>query len=92
MNTAIHIANYKPTAWPRCRDRERIAQIGIGDRRRICAEIYRDSNGVEVLCMWSEVSVGRCWRQVGTPFSMPARALELILEEYWQWGDGTVTN
>ena len=90
MNSVSPIAAHTPTPWPRYRNRQRFARIPIGDKRRICGEFYRDSNDVEVICLWSEVSEGRNWRQVGHAFPMPARALELLLGEYWQWGDDAV--
>jgi hypothetical protein len=76
------VPSYKPSPWPRCRDRQRLAEIRVGDRRRICAETYRHGNDVGVVCLWPEVSVGRGWRQSGNPVSMPARAFDLIIREY----------
>ena len=83
--------DYKPTSWPRCRNRQRVAEISINGRRRLCAEAYRDSANGEVICIWPEVYKGRGWRQVGRALPMPAKALEEIIEGYWKWDLGTAT-
>jgi hypothetical protein len=61
---SIHL-DYKPTSWPRCRHRRRVAEIPVNGRRRLCAEVFRDADNAEIVCLWPEVYEGRCWRQVG---------------------------
>jgi len=81
----VHL-DYRPAPWPRCIDRKRVAEIPVNGKRRICAELHRDSNGDELVTVWPEIREGRNWRQVGRAFPLPAAALEMILEGYWSLG------
>ena len=83
----VHIEKHRPASRPRCRHRRRVAEILVGDDRRLCAEAYNDPNNGDVVGIWPEKYKGRNWRQVGRVLPMPARALELIIEGYW---NGTV--
>src|SRR5262245_58765431 len=59
---------------PLCRNRQRVAEVPVNGKRRLCAEAYRNGNG-DVVVVWPEVFKGRNWKQVGraVPLSGQAR-------------------
>ena len=86
-----NVLNYRPTTWPRCRQRPRVAEVLINGKHRLCAEAYRNGDGSDIVVIWPETFVGRNWKQVGRAFPMPAAALEAIvdraleMERWWRY-------
>ena len=79
--------DYRPSPWPRCRDRERVAEIRVNGKHRVCCETYRNGQD-DIVVIWAETLKGRNWRQVGRALPLPGRAFEQIVEGVWKWQDG----